>query len=67
MTQFREGDLVTAVSAPQFGVQIGIFLRTSTMTPFDQHVAEVYIGGEVEVYHKDWLELVQKAGSSGII
>ena len=67
MTEFREGDLVTAVCIHGSGVQIAIFLRTSTMTPFDQHVAEVYIGGEVEVYHKDWLELVQKAGSSGII
>ena len=66
MTEFKEGDLVTAVCVSQFGVQIGIFLRTSTMTPTG-NVAEVYIGGEVEVYHKDWLKLVQKAGSSGII
>ena len=72
MTEFREGDLVIASStlhdAPRKTAmpRIGIFLRTSTMTPTG-NVAEVYIGGEVDVYHKDWLELVQKAGSSGII
>ena len=66
MTEFREGDLVMVVCIHGSGVQIGIFLRTSTHLP-PGNVAEVYIGGEVEVYHKDWLELVQKAGSSGII
>lgn len=66
MTEFREGDLVMAVCVHGSGVRIGIFLRTSTLTPTG-NVAEVYIGGEVDVYHKDWLELVQKAVSSGIV
>ena len=66
MAEFREGDLVTIVWVGGSGVRIGIFLCTSTMTPTG-NVAEVYIGGEVDVYHKDSLELVQKAGSRGII
>lgn len=66
MAEFKEGDLVTIICMHGSGVQIGIFLRTSTMTPTG-NVAEVYIGGEVIAHHKDWLELVQKAGSSGII
>jgi hypothetical protein len=65
MTQFKEGDLVTTICF-DYGVQIGIFLRTSSATPTG-NVAEIYIDGEVDVYHKDWLKLVQKAGSSGII